>query len=182
MPRTRKSAPAPGQFGFTDMVAGLSTAPCVPAISAAVQVWHDSNYRGATDTTKELLKHWFSPDGHLLSTGRRFNYHPFQLEAIETLIYLWEVEKIRTRTELLERYARIGNMRLPEFDEFARYAVKMATGSGKTKVMSLAVAWQYLNAARSEGDDYAKTFLVIAPNVIVFERLRADFQGGYIFR
>ncbi|HYI16295.1 MAG TPA: DEAD/DEAH box helicase family protein, partial [Thermomicrobiales bacterium] len=66
--------------------------------------------------------------------------------------------------------------------DFARYAVKMATGSGKTKVMSLVVVWQYLNAVREDDPDYAKTFLVIAPNVIVFERLRADFEGGRIFQ
>src|SRR5947209_3005835 len=147
MARPKKSAPAAGQPSFTDAL-GLSTAPCVPAIREAVRAWRASKYPGATETTRELLKYWRSPDGHLLPTGKRFNYHPFQLEAIETLIYLWEVVKVRTRTQLLEKYASTGNLRLPEFDEFARYAVKMATGSGKTKVMSLAVAWQYLNAAR----------------------------------
>src|SRR5207244_294616 len=115
------------------------------------------------------------------TNGRQFRYHDFQREAIETLIYLWEVEKVRKRTELLERYARDLNLRLPTHDDFVRYAVKMATGSGKTKVMSLAVVWQYLNAARDEGSDYAKTFLVVAPNVIVYERLRSDFEGGHIF-
>jgi type III restriction enzyme len=68
------------------------------------------------------------------------------------------------------------------YDDFARYCIKMATGSGKTKVMSLAIAWQYLNAVNEPSDDYAKTFLIIAPNVIVFERLRSDFAGGAIFK
>lgn len=58
----------------------------------------------------------------------------------------------------------------------------MATGSGKTKVMALAVAWQYFNAVAEGRDDYARTFLIVAPNVIVFERLRTDFGGGRIFR
>jgi type III restriction enzyme len=61
----------------------------------------------------------------------------------------------------------------------------MATGSGKTKVMALAVAWQFFNAAREADEvakDYAKTFLILAPNVIVFERLKLDFSGGRIFR
>src|SRR3989442_12263209 len=61
----------------------------------------------------------------------------------------------------------------------------MSTGRGKTKVMALAVAWQFLNAAW-EPDDiakvYAKTFLILAPNVIVLERLKTDFSGGRIFR
>ena len=61
----------------------------------------------------------------------------------------------------------------------------MATGSGKTKVMSLAIAWQYFNAMREQDEiakDYAKTFLLIAPNVIVLERLKGDFANGNIFR
>ena len=61
----------------------------------------------------------------------------------------------------------------------------MATGSGKTKVMALAIAWQYFNAVREQDEiakDYAKTFLLIAPNVIVLERLKADFAAGKIFR
>ena len=76
------------------------------------------------------------------------------------------------------------DIRLPSYDEFARYCVKMATGSGKTKVISLAIAWQFLNAVREQDEiakDYAKTFLLLAPNVIVLERLKTDFAGGRIF-
>ena len=94
--------------------------------------------------------------------------------------------RVRTRKGLLERYAQdLRDLRLPPFDDFARYCIKMATGSGKTKVMALAVAWQFFNAAREQDDiakDYAKTFLILAPNVIVFERLKTDFAGGRIFR
>lgn len=166
-----------------DAAFGLTSAPGVPAIREAVRVWREQGYPGATDTTRELLRFWFQPDGHRLAGGRRFAYHYFQREAIETLVFVWEVERLRTFGALAERYVRTGaDVRLLQHDLFARYAVKMATGSGKTKVMSLAIAWQYLNAARSEGDDYAKTFLVIAPNVIVFERLRTDFEGGRIFQ
>ena len=57
----------------------------------------------------------------------------------------------------------------------------MATGSGKTKVMQLAIAWQYLNAILERTPGYSKTSLLIAPNVIVFERLRSDFAAGRIF-
>src|SRR5262249_16767498 len=85
-----------------------------------------------------------------------------------------------------EKYAQsIADLRLPPEDAFARYCTKMATGSGKTKVMSLAVAWQYFNACREEGEiakEYAKTFLVIAPNVIVFQRLKTDFANLQIFK
>ena len=59
---------------------------------------------------------------------------------------------------------------------------RWATGSGKTMVMALAVAWSYLNAVNEpECADYATSFLIMAPNVIVFERLQSDFAGGTIF-
>ncbi|MEK6321407.1 MAG: DEAD/DEAH box helicase family protein [Acidobacteriota bacterium] len=58
----------------------------------------------------------------------------------------------------------------------------MATGSGKTKVISLAIAWQFFNAVAEAREDYAKNFLLIAPNVIVFERLQSDFESARVFR
>ena len=184
MARTKKNA-APSQTELLDITAKLKTAPCVPALREAVKAWKAGGYKGITDTTRILINYWFSTD-HRLRTGLPFKYHASQQEAIETLIFVWEFEKIRTRKGLLERYAQdLRDLRLPSFDEFARYCVKMATGSGKTKVMALAVAWQFLNAAREQDEiarDYAKTFLVLAPNVIVLERLKTDFAGGRIFR
>ncbi|MCS7190896.1 MAG: DEAD/DEAH box helicase family protein [Fimbriimonadales bacterium] len=161
--------------------ARVSTAPCVPAIREAVQQWRERGYYGVSETTKTLLNHWFHTD-HRLPTGRRFEYHYSQREAIETLIYLYEVAQIRRQKDLVERFAGRSDLRLLRYDEFARYCIKMATGSGKTKVMALAIAWHYFNAVAEARDDYAKTFLLIAPNVIVFERLRSDFAGGRIFR
>src|SRR5207248_7099828 len=112
-----------------------------------------------------------------------FRYHQSQREAIETLIYLYEVAKVRRHKDLIEKFAvSVPNLRLLQHDDFARYCVKMATGSGKTKVMSLAIAWQYFNAIAEGREDYARTFLLLAPNVIVFERLRTDFGGARIFR
>ena len=58
----------------------------------------------------------------------------------------------------------------------------MATGAGKTRLMALAVAWQYFNAINEVDAADARTFLIIAPNVIVFERLRTDFGGWHIFQ
>lgn len=147
--------------------------------------WRVGGYKGTTETTRLLLNHWFNTD-HKLRNGRRFEYHSSQRQAIETLIFVWEFEKVRTRKGLLERYAQtLKDVRLPPYDDFARYCIKMATGSGKTKVMSLAVVWQFMNAVRESEEiarDYAKTFLLIAPNVIVLERLKTDFAGGRIFR
>lgn len=183
MPRKKKSVEEPPTL--LDITAKLRSGPCVPALREAVKAWKASDYQGITDTTRTLLNFWFHAD-HKLKTGRPFKYHASQQEAIETLIYVWEVEKIRTRKELLERYAQnIQDLRLPPEDGFARYCTKMATGSGKTKVMALAIAWQYFNARREQDEiakQYAKTFLVIAPNVIVLERLKIDFANGNIFR
>jgi type III restriction enzyme len=162
--------------------ARVTTAPCVPSIRKAVTEWRKAKYRGVTGTTRLLLNHWFATD-HRLPDGRAFRYYYSQREAVETLVYLYEVAEIRRHKDLLERFApNIPGIHLLQYDQFARYAVKMATGSGKTKVMALVVAWQYFNAVAEGRDDYARSFLLIAPNVIVFERLRADFAGGRVFR
>jgi len=159
----------------------VQTAPCVPAIRQAVDEWRAKQYQGVTETTRILLNHWFRTD-HRLRNGRAFIYHDSQRRAIETLIYLYEVAGVRRHKELIEGYAGANqNLRLLRYDDFARYCIKMATGSGKTKVMALAIAWQFFNAVAEPRDDYARTFLVIAPNVIVFERLKADFANGQIF-
>jgi len=184
MPRQKKETDS-AQKDLLNVAVQLRTAPCVPALREAVKQWRDDGYKGATDTTRLLLNHWFRND-HRLTNGQPFAYHSFQREAIETLIYVWEIAKVRSRKMLLERYAQnLQEVRLPPYDEFARYCIKMATGSGKTKIMSLTVVWQFMNASREPeeiGRDYARTFLLIAPNVIVYERLKTDFEGGRIFR
>jgi type III restriction enzyme len=185
MPRKKTRAASPSQTELLDIVGKLRTGPCVPALREVVKAWKAGGYKGITETTRVLLNHWFYTD-HKTRAGLPFRYHESQQEAIETLIFVWEYEKIRTRKGLLERYATdLRDLRLPPFDGFARYCIKMATGSGKTKVMALAVAWQFFNAMR-EADkiakDYAKTFLIIAPNVIVLERLKSDFSGGRVFQ
>src|SRR5918992_806369 len=121
--RTEAAELAAGQMAFGEMVAASKTAPCVPALRETVNRWRAGGYEGATRTSRELLNHWFHAD-HKLPTGQAFSYHYFQREAVETLIYLWEVEEIRTRTDLLEQYARTANLQLPKYDQFARYAVK----------------------------------------------------------
>src|SRR3990170_5013010 len=173
----RKKVRAEAQLALLEPRA--ATAPCVPAIREKVTKWREGGYKGATDTTKLLLNHWFLTEHR---SPRKFAYHYFQREATETLIYLYEVEKVRWQKPLIETFAARRDLKLLRYDEFARYCVKMATGSGKTKVMSLAVAWQYFNAVAEARNDFAKTFLLIAPNVIVFERLRTDFEGGRVFR
>ncbi len=177
MPRTK---PPKEQLNLLEP--RVKTAPCVPAIKEAVNDWRAANYKGASETTRILLNYWFKTD-HRLPNGRPFVYHDSQKFAIETLIYLYQVAQVRRHKDLIETYAGSNkDLRLLQYDDFARYCIKMATGSGKTKVMALAMMWQYFNAVAEGSDDYAKTFLLLAPNVIVFERLQFDFANGRIFR
>ena len=179
MPRKPKAAPQ-GEQGDL-LQARVTTAPCVPEIRKAVKDWRETKYKGASDTTKALFNYWFLTD-HRSPGGGYFQFYYAQREALETLAWLYEVDKVRRHRDLVERFAKVPGIHVLQYDDFARYAIKMATGSGKTKVMALTIAWQYFNAVAEGRDDYAKTFLVVAPNVIVFERLRADFGGGRIFR
>jgi type III restriction enzyme len=178
MARKKSTAANPAQPELYDVK--VRTAPCVPAIREKVKAWAAFGYKGATDTSRRLLNHWFKTDHRI--GGRKFRYELCQRESIETLIYLYEVVKVRRQKSLIETFSTRSDLKLLQHDDFARYCIKMATGSGKTKVMSLAIAWQYFNAVAEASEDYAKTFLVIAPNVIVFERLRSDFEGGRIFQ
>lgn len=159
-----------------------AAASCAPAVASAVRDWREKGYPGATDTSKRLLAWWFDTD-HLVDNVVPFSFYAAQREAIESLIYVYEVLKRRNQRELLEAFMPNPGVRLLRYGDFARYGIKMATGSGKTLVMGLSVVWSYLNAINeSVGGDYAKSFLIVAPNVIVFERLAGDFDGGEVFR
>jgi len=177
MPRKKKRDP--GQTSFLEIE--TKTAPCVPKIREAVREWAAGGYKGVTPTTETLLNYWFHTD-HLLPGNRRFQYYPFQQESIETLVYIYEVARKHRHKDILEAFATASNLRLLQYDLFPRYCLKMATGTGKTKVISLAVAWQYFNAILEDSQAYAGTTLLIAPNVIVFERLKTDFVGGRVFK
>lgn len=160
--------------------AKTATAPCVPRLREAVTKWREEGYKGASGATRTLLNWWFSTDHRI--NRRTFRYHDCQRHAIETLIYLYEVVKVRSQKELIPTFSMRDDLRLLQYDLFPRYCLKMATGSGKTKVMALAIVWQYMNAVAEGNPDYAQTFLLIAPNIIVFERLAHDFREGRIFR
>ena len=69
---------------------------------------------------------------------------------------------------------------LPD-ENLRRYAFKMATGSGKTVVMAMAIVWSYFHRKLTEGSDLATNYLVLAPNVIVYQRLEKDFASNRIF-
>ena len=100
---------------------------------------------------------------------------------METLIWLYDVRRARDKFDLL-RFDASGACSPGMFDEeWPRYVLKMATGAGKTKVLALLIAWSFFHRLYEPDSTLARNFLVIAPNIIVLDRLRADFDGLRIF-
>jgi len=158
--------------------------PLVAQLRKKVKEWRDSGYEGASATSKALLKWWFLTE-HIKEKANGeafiFQYYFAQREAIETIIFLYEIAKAKDKYDLI-RYDSSGAVSAGMFDEsWLRFIVKMATGSGKTKVLSLALAWSYFHKLYEEGSTLARNFLVITPNIIVLDRIRADFDGLKIF-
>lgn len=152
----------------------------VDGVRAAVDAWRANGYPGASETTERLLRFWFAED-HRRPAGEPFRFFFCQREAVETFIYLSEIKRAASFADLIE-YARAPVVIDPAEARRPRLAMKMATGSGKTMAMSLCIAWSYFHARREAGSPMATSFLVIAPNVIVFERLKSDFGGAATFR
>jgi len=119
---------------------------------------------GVTGVTQRLLEHW---------RHHQFNGPtPFfcQVEAVETIIWLTEVAPKRAATKgLLDQ---IGKANAEANPELFRLAMKMATGSGKTTVMAMLIAWQAVNAARRDSKDFSRAFLIIVPGITIRDRLR----------
>lgn len=133
-----------------------------------------------TPVTRELLQHWFCEP---FTTERDINFHRGQRQAILNTIYLHEVAGIGT---VEDSYAEVmeGEMGLVDMESLAqekyrmpKYGVKMATGTGKTWVMHALVLWQLLNARHTGGDRYTQRFLLIAPGIIVYDRLLDAYLG-----
>jgi type III restriction enzyme len=158
--------------------------PLVHKIRHQVKAWRDNHYQEASKTSKALLNWWFNTE-HIIpksdGTMMEFKYYFAQREAIETIIFLYEVAKVKDKYDLI-RYDSSGAVSTGMFDEeWLRLVVKMATGSGKTKVMSLIITWCYFHKFYEADSKLAMNFLVIAPNIIVLDRLRTDFDGLKIF-
>ena len=179
---------------------------CVPKLRVAVGAWRASNYQGASETTKRLFRWWFQ---EARSGDLGFKPYFAQREAIETIVYLLEICDSPNVRQLIEQYHEIQARNLVdaslEFEhnkdgklqvqipghgagiplepaDLARYAIKAATGSGKTMIMALYVTWSYFHSTRESGSTQASNFLIVTPNVIVFERLKVDFADSKLFR
>ncbi|OAO01590.1 type III restriction endonuclease subunit R [Sphingomonadales bacterium EhC05] len=158
--------------------------PLVAELRKKVKAFRDGGYAGASDTSQSLLTWWFKTQ-HLMpkSNGpmEEFEYYFAQREALETIIYLYEVVGVKDKHDLM-RFDSSGAVSSGMFDEsWRRFVTKMATGSGKTKVMSLALAWSYFHKLYEPDSELSRNFLVIAPNIIVLDRIYKDFEGLRIF-
>jgi type III restriction enzyme len=131
----------------------------VKLIRERLAQWREAGYPGATRTTLELLRYW-----------RRERQQPLffaQIEAAETAVFLHEA-----RSDLLQG-VDVPPEEVPAgVEAFRRYACKMATGSGKTTVMGMLIAWSILNKVTSRGDArFSDVVLVVCPNLTIKERL-----------
>lgn len=158
--------------------------PLVAEIRLKVRDWRLSGYAGASDTSKALLNWWFATDHPIVQKDGStflFQYYFAQREAVESVIWLYEVAKAHDKYDLM-RLSSTQELKPSLFEEtWTRYVVKMATGSGKTKVLSLVLAWSYFHKLYENESALSRNFLIIAPNIIVLDRIRTDFDGLKIF-
>lgn len=158
--------------------------PLVARIREGVSEWRAAGYPEASATSRALLQWWFlTPHLTEAADGRasEFRYYYAQREAVETVIWLYDVRGVRDKFDLI-RYDASGAVSAGMFaEDWPRFVAKMATGSGKTKVLSLLIAWSYFHRLYEPDSQLARNVLLIAPNIIVLDRLRADFDGLRIF-
>jgi type III restriction enzyme len=128
--------------------------------------WRSRGYDGATKVTKELLELWRAPD-------RVQPLFYAQLEAAETAIFLVEGPADLRQGIAVPLDEPGATAREAGFTAFQRYALKMATGSGKTTVMGMLAAWSVLNkVANPQAPEYSDTVLIVCPNITIRDRLQ----------
>ena len=154
-------APSPdGQLRLIDQVIELEV---VNDLRNRIREWRDSGYPGSTSITRDLFRHWFDDERKTTQT------RPFfcQQEAVETIVFLVEAPE----------NLKVG-VNIPAAGEaYTRWAIKMATGTGKTTVMGLLAAWSGLNKVAARSDTrFTDQILVVAPNLTVRDRLAGS--GG----
>lgn len=200
-----------------------SDSDLVNEIRKQVSEWRNDGYMGASKTSKKLLAHWFKEEH-----DNDFKYFFSQREAVETVIYLFEVLKLADSENLLSKFnvnvkkisdetgeyieatsVKIVAVKTDSKDvdtekeqknrkryyykkfskkvrhlylNYLKCVIKAATGSGKTKIISMLIVWSYFHSRYENSSLLGKHILLVAPNLIVKERLLKDFDGGAIFR
>lgn len=157
--------------------------PIVEIACAGLEAGNAPILEQVTETTAELLRFWFQQD---YQDTRAINFHPGQRQAILNTIYAHEVLQPKTLGALyntlcpdvlLENYSKARTMEEPK-NNYPKYCLKMATGTGKTWVLQALLVWQLLNANRAREDErFTRNFLVVAPGLIVYDRLLDAFMG-----
>ena len=149
--------------------------PLINNLRPVIQRWRLRNYPGVTPVTRKLLQYWASDE-------RESPVLFCQREAAETAIFLAEVSGRKGEANFksdLEEVNALYNNGIP------RVALKMATGTGKTVVLAMIIAWQTINKVRAPHDKrFAKKFLVVAPGITIRDRLRVlkPSDDGNYFR
>lgn len=137
--------------------------PLVNEIRNRVKTWREAGWPGVSGVTKKLLEHWYDRE------ARSYPFFFCQIDAMETLIWLTEAPA----TE------RVGINIKGDGGAFARTCTKMCTGSGKTIVMAMMIAWMVCNkAAYPQDKRFSKNVLIIAPGLTVKNRLQVLQTGG----
>jgi type III restriction enzyme len=173
-PKKRKKSAIQNEMIF-DEGKGLSTqaqaydpTSIINEVRQNVDIWRalpNPSQWQVTPETARLLQHW---------RQHKFNdVRPFfcQVEAVETAIWLTEVaSQSKAGKRLLDHLASANRDANPEL---MRFALKLATGAGKTTVMAMIIAWQTVNAVRRPGSkQFTRGFLVVAPGLTIKDRLR----------
>ena len=150
-------------------------APFVQKIREEIYDWRQFGYDGISSTSKSLLNFWFKEEHK-----NGFQYYFGQRESVESVIYIFEKIRVRDSKELIQ-FDSWGITEKFLNDYWLRLVIKQATGSGKTKVLTLLMAWSYFHKEYENKSDLSKNFLLIAPNTIVLDRLRNDIEGLKVF-
>ncbi|MEA3375237.1 MAG: DEAD/DEAH box helicase family protein, partial [Chloroflexota bacterium] len=188
-----------------------STMFLVDRLRDAVDGWRDEGYPGASDVTQRLFHFWFEEDHVLDdgSLWRYWWCQREAIETLVYLTEVRGVTDFEPLAEAFGERPKHGMLEMdfsiettmdgerhlrrwiPELEKDAvqdlpkeglpRYAFKMATGTGKTVLMAMTIVWSYYHRLLVPGSRQANNFLVVAPNVIVFDRLEADFANNEVF-
>jgi len=145
---------------FEDLSACSAKNDFVNQLREEVRDWRRDGYPGTAVVTRRLLEWWFERGEERGAIGKRFFF--CQQEAIETVIYLYEVQHRR---------------RMPETGDLLRYALKLATGTGKTVIMGLLITWSTLHKKKVSGSPLSRNFLILVPNLTVRDRVSGVPRG-----
>ncbi len=174
IPRARKRSPQQLAFETEWTADRLEENRFINQVRGRVALWRKGGYQGITRVTARLLEYWKRPD-------RECRLFFCQIEALETAIYLTEVAERYGDAWIVEAIRRSNQDANPGL---FRIAFKMATGSGKTAVMAMLIAWHTLNKIANPQDSrFVDAFLIVTPGITIRDRLRvllpADPDNDY---